>query len=661
MTGQRSQSAMGEGGAGARRLQGRRRAGPGRAAPPDHRRGGDLGEPGRQGDPDDPRPDPLEEAGASPWNRPPPSTTSTSRPVRSSRRIAAPAMATISSTCRATSWAATSSPASASANTSGTSSSTRRWSIRSRNSASTRARAEAGRTSRGPAGSGWSRPASVLAAQGGAHRGHADVAAAAPVAGQLPDRREAHLAAVGRDPDAVHAGPDHHADPQVRPLPARRRRNVVVQQHLAGPAAAGDRRPQRWSSAGKSTPAGHQTPTAASGRSPAGRPASWQAATISASSVSMAAGTPRWWWDAPGPRAAPSTPPPASTRAVGLGVAPVDGQDRRALAGPGCHRCEKTFLTYSWWLNNSRRRSRGRGGHVGLKIAVVGGQQHPELVQGFAGRTACRSTSWSCSTSTPSAWEWSPAWPGACWRGPAGAAAWSRLAAEQAIDGADFVVVQLRVGGQAMRLVDETLPLEFGCVGQETTGRAASPRPCAPSRSCSSWPMRRCAVAPPAHGSSTSPTRSASSPRPCWTGAPGHRAVQLGHRVPAAAPPSWRWPRSGSSSGTSASTTSPGSVPSRWTGGPAAGAAGAARPRAGPRPGPAAGAAPGPRGRPRPTSVLLRHRRGARRAAAQPRAPSRWPRSSGACSGCTATPGSTPSPSCWSGAAGPSTARPRPP
>jgi 6-phospho-beta-glucosidase len=41
---------------------------------------------------------------------------------------------------------------------------------------------------------------------------------------------------------------------------------------------------------------------------------------------------------------------------------------------------------------------------------------------------------------------------------------------EEALDGADFVVVQLRVGGQAMRLVDETLPLEFGCVGQETTG-----------------------------------------------------------------------------------------------------------------------------------------------------------------------------------------------
>ena len=41
---------------------------------------------------------------------------------------------------------------------------------------------------------------------------------------------------------------------------------------------------------------------------------------------------------------------------------------------------------------------------------------------------------------------------------------------DAAIDGADFVLIQLRVGGQAARLVDETLPLEFGVIGQETTG-----------------------------------------------------------------------------------------------------------------------------------------------------------------------------------------------
>jgi len=39
-----------------------------------------------------------------------------------------------------------------------------------------------------------------------------------------------------------------------------------------------------------------------------------------------------------------------------------------------------------------------------------------------------------------------------------------------AIDGADFVIVQLRVGGQAARHTDETLPVGFGCLGQETTG-----------------------------------------------------------------------------------------------------------------------------------------------------------------------------------------------
>ncbi|MBT2482563.1 6-phospho-beta-glucosidase [Streptomyces sp. ISL-94] len=38
------------------------------------------------------------------------------------------------------------------------------------------------------------------------------------------------------------------------------------------------------------------------------------------------------------------------------------------------------------------------------------------------------------------------------------------------VDGADAVLLQLRIGGQAARLQDETWPLECGCVGQETTG-----------------------------------------------------------------------------------------------------------------------------------------------------------------------------------------------
>ena len=40
----------------------------------------------------------------------------------------------------------------------------------------------------------------------------------------------------------------------------------------------------------------------------------------------------------------------------------------------------------------------------------------------------------------------------------------------EAIGGASFVLVQLRVGGMAARLRDETIPLRFDCIGQETTG-----------------------------------------------------------------------------------------------------------------------------------------------------------------------------------------------
>jgi 6-phospho-beta-glucosidase len=41
---------------------------------------------------------------------------------------------------------------------------------------------------------------------------------------------------------------------------------------------------------------------------------------------------------------------------------------------------------------------------------------------------------------------------------------------ESAVEGADFVLVQLRVGGLRARLLDETIPPKFGCIGQETTG-----------------------------------------------------------------------------------------------------------------------------------------------------------------------------------------------
>jgi len=41
---------------------------------------------------------------------------------------------------------------------------------------------------------------------------------------------------------------------------------------------------------------------------------------------------------------------------------------------------------------------------------------------------------------------------------------------EEAVEGADAVLVQIRVVGQAARMVDESVPVACGCLGQETTG-----------------------------------------------------------------------------------------------------------------------------------------------------------------------------------------------
>ena len=41
---------------------------------------------------------------------------------------------------------------------------------------------------------------------------------------------------------------------------------------------------------------------------------------------------------------------------------------------------------------------------------------------------------------------------------------------DAAVEGASAVLLQIRVGGQAARHTDETIPLRCGCVGQETTG-----------------------------------------------------------------------------------------------------------------------------------------------------------------------------------------------
>jgi 6-phospho-beta-glucosidase len=111
---------------------------------------------------------------------------------------------------------------------------------------------------------------------------------------------------------------------------------------------------------------------------------------------------------------------------------------------------------------------------VGLKIAVVGGGSTytPELVEGLATREDRLPVDELVLFDVDP--ERLSVVGGLAGRMLARAGWQGRLRQtgrrSEALDGADFVVVQLRVGGQAMRLVDETLPLEFGCVGQETTG-----------------------------------------------------------------------------------------------------------------------------------------------------------------------------------------------
>src|SRR6266508_3124585 len=111
---------------------------------------------------------------------------------------------------------------------------------------------------------------------------------------------------------------------------------------------------------------------------------------------------------------------------------------------------------------------------MGLKIAVVGGGSTytPELVQGFATREDRLPVEELVLLDVDR--ERLEVVGGLAGRMLDRAGWGGRLALtgrrEEALDGAGFVVVQLRVGGQAMRRADETLPLEFGCVGQETTG-----------------------------------------------------------------------------------------------------------------------------------------------------------------------------------------------
>ncbi|MFL5756153.1 MAG: 6-phospho-beta-glucosidase [Chloroflexota bacterium] len=111
---------------------------------------------------------------------------------------------------------------------------------------------------------------------------------------------------------------------------------------------------------------------------------------------------------------------------------------------------------------------------MGLKIVVIGGGSTytPELVEGFANRTATLPIDeLVLHDIDPDRLDV----VGGLARRILGRLGWpGRLVTttdrDAALDGAAFVLVQLRIGGQAARHLDETLPLDFGAIGQETTG-----------------------------------------------------------------------------------------------------------------------------------------------------------------------------------------------
>ncbi len=109
-----------------------------------------------------------------------------------------------------------------------------------------------------------------------------------------------------------------------------------------------------------------------------------------------------------------------------------------------------------------------------MKIAVVGGGSTytPELVDGFARLAGSLAVTELCLID-PAGARLDVVGPYArrlmAHHGHPGTLTWT-TDLDAGLAGASVVVVQLRVGGQAARISDETFPLECGCVGQETTG-----------------------------------------------------------------------------------------------------------------------------------------------------------------------------------------------
>jgi 6-phospho-beta-glucosidase len=110
----------------------------------------------------------------------------------------------------------------------------------------------------------------------------------------------------------------------------------------------------------------------------------------------------------------------------------------------------------------------------GLKVAVIGaGSTYtPEVIGGFIDRASSLNLDTLCLMDISD--EKLPVVAGLVRRvvEAAGlkAKVMATLSLEEALEGADYVLAQIRVGGLAARIADEKIPLKYGMIGQETTG-----------------------------------------------------------------------------------------------------------------------------------------------------------------------------------------------
>ena len=111
-----------------------------------------------------------------------------------------------------------------------------------------------------------------------------------------------------------------------------------------------------------------------------------------------------------------------------------------------------------------------------LKIVTIGGGSSytPELIEGFIDRAAELPVGEIWLADIPAGQEKLEIVGGLAKRmaekSGYDAEIRTTLDRREALDGADFVTTQFRVGGLDARIRDERIPLKYGCIGQETTG-----------------------------------------------------------------------------------------------------------------------------------------------------------------------------------------------